>query len=88
MAKKINPRRRPATQADIQKAKKQATDEGVVGAFAIFFTALTDKEGWTKEQVKKLWDEIAYITDSVARKYVTVPQLVRTLREEYEIELQ
>lgn len=45
-SKRVNPRRRPATQADVEKAKRDAQTEAVCMAWAIIFTALRDKEGW------------------------------------------
>ena len=44
--KRVNPHRRPATLADVQKAKKAAQNEAVTTAWAIFFSALRDKEGF------------------------------------------
>ena len=44
--KRVNPHRRPATLADVQKAKKTAQNEAVTTAWAIFFSALRDKEGF------------------------------------------
>lgn len=38
MKKKVNPRRVPASKADVQKAKKQATSEAVEIAFAILLS--------------------------------------------------
>ena len=42
--KKANPRRKPATQADVAKAKAQAQEQAVRLAWSIFFTVLRDKE--------------------------------------------
>lgn len=41
--KKVNPNKRPATQADIRKAKREATSEAINFAWAIMFTVLRDK---------------------------------------------
>ena len=42
MAKKINPRRRPATPADVQRAKDTATADACRVTLAIFFSSLFD----------------------------------------------
>lgn len=85
--KRINPRRIPATQADIQKAKREAADFAAASAMAIIFTALTDKMGMDADFVRMVHEHADYVADSVTRGYVTVPQLIHTLREEYNIEI-
>lgn len=66
MPKRINPRRRPATMADVQRAKDMATADACRVTLAIFFTALLE---------------------SVRDGYVSAPDLIRVLREEYEIDI-
>ena len=87
MKKKVNPRKRPATHADIQKAKKDATIEAISIAWAILFTALHDKEGWGKVRLQRLWKEIEELSDSIAKGYVSVTDLKHTLKEEMGVEL-
>lgn len=90
MAKKmkVNPRRRSATVADVNKAKNQAQQYAIAASWAIFFTALRDKEGWGKKRLNRLWAEVNELADSITRGYVTVPDLVKTLAEEAEIYLE
>lgn len=64
MKKKVNPRRVPASKADVQKAKKQATSEAVEIAFAILLSALRDKEGFGYTRLRRVWSEVEYIADS------------------------
>lgn len=85
--KKVNPRRKPATQADILKAKKDATSEAISFAWAILFTVLHDKEGWGKVRLQRLWAEVGELSDSIAKGYVSVTDLKHTLKEEMGVEL-
>ena len=85
--KKPNPRRRPATKADVEKAKKEAEDYAAAYALAIVFTALTDKMGMDYEFVHQVYEHANYVADSVTKKYVTLPQLIHTLRKEYGIDI-
>ena len=85
--KKVNPRRKPATQADIQKAKKDATSEAISFAWAILFTVLHDKEGWGKVRLQRLWSEVGELSDSIAKGYVSVTDLKHTRKEEMGVEL-
>lgn len=80
--KKVNPHRRPATQADVSKAKREATDNAVRLARSIFFTVLSDKEGYQLEDLKRVWKEIEDLSDSIAKGYCTVKDLRQILREE------
>lgn len=82
---KPNPRKRPATHADVERAKKAAFNEAVDYAMAIFFTVLCDKESADKEIMQRVWGEVNDLADSVAKGYVTVSDLRRTLNVEYDI---
>lgn len=87
MSKKINPRRRPATAADVQKAKDEALVEAVHLAMTIFFTVLLDKHGMTPEDLQEIWHEAEALSDSIAKGYVSAADLRRVLREEYDIQI-
>lgn len=80
--KKINPRRRPATVADVEKAKKEAKSFAIDAVWAIFFTALRDKEGFGEKRLRRVWDAVNDISDSICKGYVTVNDLRHTLKEE------
>ena len=51
--KKVNPRRRPATQADVIKAKSKAVNEAVKLTWTILFSVLWDKEQYTPEDMQR-----------------------------------
>lgn len=85
MKRKVNPRRRPATQADVNRAKNAATEYAVKTAQAIFLTVLLDKENASKEDIKRVWSEINDLSDSVTLGYANIPDLQKVLEEEYEI---
>lgn len=88
MRKKTNPRNRPASQADIIKAKKQAQTQAINITWAIFFTVMRDKEGYGKERLKRVWKEVNELSDSIAQGYVNVKDLMRVLDEEADIVLE
>lgn len=81
MKKKVNPRRVPASKADVQKAKKQAISEAVEIAFAILLSALRDKEGFGYTRLRRVWSEAEYISDSIDRGYVKVADLIKELAD-------
>lgn len=82
---KTNPRRRPATQADVDRAKKAAQGEAISLAMTIMFTALLDKEGFTQEDLQRLWREVNDLSDSIAQGYVSAADLRNVLRREYDV---
>ena len=82
MKKKVNPNRRPATVADVEKAKKKAQSQAINIAWAIFFTVMRDKEGWGVKRLRRLWDEVNDLSDSISGGYVSVSDLMETLEAE------
>lgn len=83
MSKKTtNPRRLPISQADLKKAKGIAMTQAIQSAYAITFTVLRDKHDWDVEQLKVIWQEINELSDSLAKGYVKIKDLLWTLNEE------
>lgn len=82
MKKKVNPRRKPATVADVEKAAKQAQEIAVKAAWSIFFTVMRDKEGYGGKRLMRVWQEINELSDSVSKGYVSLNDLMRTLEDE------
>ena len=82
---RINPRRRPATMADLERAKKDAEAKGLDMAVCIILSALLDKGFLDPEQMRPAWDAINDKSDSIVRGYCNVNDLRRALREDYGI---
>ena len=82
-SKKVNPRRQPATKADVERAKRSAVAKAIRQTQAIVFSALADKDGWDADQLLKLWWEVKDLSDSIAQGYVKIPDLMDTLRQVY-----
>jgi len=87
MRTKTNPRRRPATQADVERARDDAVRETVRFCMVVFFTVLLDKFAASKEDLQRVWDEVNDLSDSVKKKYVSLKDLKTVLVEEYDIHL-
>lgn len=85
--KKPNPNRRPATQADVKKAQRQAQEAAVAATWAIFFTVMRDKEGYGVKRLVRLWDRVNELSDSITKGYVSVEDLKKTLEDEAGITL-
>lgn len=87
MSKKTNPRKIPATQADVKRAKEQGYVEGVEAALAMMLYAIADKEHFPKWQIQRIGKEVNDVSDSVIKGYVTIPGILHMLKEEYNIEV-
>jgi hypothetical protein len=85
--KRTNPNRVPVTKADLNRAKKEATDESVGFAWAIFFSVMRDKEGYSRDDLQRLWGEVESLCDSITKGYVNIADLMNTLKEEDGIRL-
>lgn len=84
MAKKINPRRRPLSEADVVKIQ----DNAVHLAFAIFLSVLKDKFNFSNDDVVRAWKEADKLSEEVLKDgLVKLKDLVDTLRTEYGIDL-
>lgn len=86
MAKTKHKRKSPAsihaTMADVNKAKKAATDISIKMCWGIFFRVLIDKHGYTQDQLKTLWNEINDYSSAVARGDISVSEILDTLKQE------
>lgn len=87
MGTKINPRNKPATYADIKRAEERGLIFGLRMAKGLVFTALLDKMGWGKDELRKLWQHTTDLSTSVKEGYISMTDLYRVLREEYEIDI-
>lgn len=81
------PSHRPASYADLMKLKAEAKSQCVMEAFVIFFSALRDKEGFDRERLRRVLDEMNGYADSIRNGYVTIQDLHAALKEEAGIEL-
>jgi len=85
-SKKQNPRKRPATWADVERAKKAASNEAISLAMAIFLTVLVDKFNG-EEYIQDVWAAVNKLSQEVSEGRVNLWDLKTVLEEEYSIEL-
>lgn len=85
--KKANPRTRPATMADVKRAKHTATADAVRRMLYLLLYILIDNHGASNEDIKQLAEEINYYCDSISEGRLTWKDMERVVRDEYGIEL-
>ena len=86
-SKKPNPRKRPATMADINRAKTAATIEAMRRMLYLVLYILIDKHQAPREDIKQFAEEINYYADSVKNRYITWKDIEHVVKEEYEVYL-
>lgn len=82
--KKVNPKKIPRTQADVDRAWDDGVMEGVHNATAMFMNVLLDKFNGA-EYIVSLWKEMTKLSEEVKERRVKIPDIVRMLKEEYDI---
>lgn len=83
--KKVNPRKKPATQADLKKAKREAVLEAIRYQNVMVFTVLGDKYGWDYKKMHEFWGYINDLSDSLNEGYINFNDLRHVLEEEYQV---
>ena len=84
---KVNPRRIPATGADVRKAKDNGMQFGVEFGINCILHILLDKHDAPEEDIMQLRDEFMYLMDSIAKGYITYADIRQSLRRENNLEV-
>ena len=82
---KTNPRRQPATQADVDRAWDRGLIAGVNNAVVIFLTVLVDKFNGA-DHIADVWQEINKLSEEIKEGRVSFADLKTVLKEEYGID--
>lgn len=83
-SKKVNPRKRPLSEADIPKIR----DEAIHLEFAIFLTVLKDNFGFNNDQIVYAWERADKLSEEAKDGRIKLWDLVGVLRDEYNIDLE
>ena len=84
--KKRNPARQ-LRESDIRRIKKEAADAAVRYALVLFLNVMRDTEGYGVKRLKRVYEAIEYLADSVSRGYVKLEDLERVLKDEANINI-
>lgn len=83
--KKKNPRRRPASMADVKKAHDKAIVDTAELMMAVVFMTLKDKNGWGEEEITAFYDNTRKLLQEVNEGRVSVKDMLATLKDEYQL---
>lgn len=88
MGAKVNPRRVPRTQKDVDAAFDRGVTEGLNRGIELMLYVLIDKHAATMDDVQRLAQELNHAAECVAEGYVTWSDIRRILKEcDVEVEL-
>lgn len=87
MQKKLNPRNRPASFADVQRAKKKAANDAIYAMVAMFLYSLKDL-GATDGQLDVVMDKFKYTASGLNSGDISVRDIRSVLNDEYDIQLE
>lgn len=83
--KKMNPRRVPLSLASVKQEISRAVSQAIDSVTVIFLTVMLDKHNTKKEELQTIGKEVNDLSESVSKGYVSLADLKRVLRDEYDI---
>lgn len=84
-AKKVNPRRKPVSEADLNRAKATASDQAFKLTVVVFLTVLLDNFSFDKEQLHFAWERLNKLCGEVAEHRISAWDLAEVLKDEYDV---
>lgn len=81
---KLNRPLRRATLADLKRAQRKATEDGVRASLICMFIIMTE-QGWGKKRLKRLHEWVKFQFECVREGYVSLEDLRKMLRDECDV---
>lgn len=75
-----------ATLAELKRAQRKATEDGLRASLICAFTVLSE-QGWGKVRLQRLKQQVAFQFECVRERYVSFADLRNMLQDECKIEL-
>lgn len=72
-------------ESDIKKMKRDVSDKALKYGLVLFLSVMRDKEGYGIKRLKRLYEELLELADSLNKGYVNLFDLEKTLQEEANI---
>lgn len=74
-------------ESDIRRIKKETTDAAIRYAIVVFLSVMRDNEGYGPKRLKRLYESIEYLADSISRGYVSIADLEKAMVDEANIHI-
>lgn len=85
--KKTNPRRRPATEDDVQKARMAGMNDAIEFTSAISCLSVMDIFAPTEEQMRAFHAKYNANVEAILSGEIKYPDVKKTLKDEYDLEV-
>ena len=85
--KKVNPRRQPTTQVDVERARVEGRIQGAKLMLTCIIWLLCDKHDAPADDVRQLSKEIQFLIENISARNVSFPLVQKTLKQEYDWEV-
>ena len=86
--RRVNPARRPLSEAALKDAKARYTAAGLNVGIELMLWVLIDKHDAPLDDVQRLLREMVDVADSITKGYVDLRDIEKTLLEEYGVEVE
>lgn len=84
---KVNPRRRPATEEDVNKAYKRGRNEAIEFALAVSCLSVYDVFNPSQEQMQAFLDKHTANVSAIVDGTIKYQDVLDTLKDEYDLEV-
>ena len=75
-------------QSDVKNLKNDATNIGIRYAMVIFLYVMREKEGYGDKRIKRVYDEMNDVVDSINKGYINLNDLEQVLSLEYDLTIE
>lgn len=85
---KVNPKRKPATQYDVERARREGRYEGFEGLMGIFLWVRAEVFGDADSDLKKTQEGILYYCQEIKAGRLGLNDIISALQEEHGITIE
>lgn len=85
---KVNPRRKPATEEDVNKAYKRGRNEAIEFALAISCLSVYDVFNPSQEQMQAFLDKHTANVGAIISGEIKYSDVIGTLKDEYDLDVE
>lgn len=86
--KKTNPKKIPATQYDVERARREGRYEGFNGLMSMFLWVAAEDFGFTDGDLEKLQQRILYYCAEISAGRLKLADIISALKEEHDITIE
>ena len=86
--KQTNPKKKPATQYDVDRARREGRYEGFNGLLSMFLWVASEDFGFTDGDLEKLRERILFYCGEIKDGRLKLADIISALKEEHDITIE